>query len=238
MFKPLKTFGMNVIRLHQKVNSERWYYWADKIGVLIFQDAVQKYGGATSATVNPFMSDLTAMVTGPRASHPCIVQWETFNEGDCWNVFDVPSVVNYVRELDPVRPIDTDSGGGANDLHIGDVNDIHTYPYPGDPIPTPTQYAMIGEFGGIGAFVTGHEWVPGQCQTYLHVDTPQDEADTYVGMMKTISNTRQDISVSIYTQITDVERECDGFYNYDRTLKFTAAQVQSIFTANDDLIHK
>lgn len=45
------------------------------------------------------------------------------------------------------------------------------------------RYAMIGEFGGIGAFVSGKEWVPGQCGTYLHVDTPQDEADTYVNMV-------------------------------------------------------
>ena len=43
--------------------------------------------------------------------------------------------------------MDTDSGGGANNLHIGDVNDIHSYPYPGDPKPSQSQYAMIGEFG-------------------------------------------------------------------------------------------
>ena len=35
-------FGLNMIRLHQKVNPERWYYHADKIGVAIFQDMVQK----------------------------------------------------------------------------------------------------------------------------------------------------------------------------------------------------
>jgi len=183
------------------------------------------------------MADLTAMVSGPRANHPSIVQWETFNEGDCWNVFNVTYVVNYVRQLDPVRPIDTDSGGGANDYHIGDVNDIHTYPYPGDPLPLSNQYAMLGEFGGIGAFVSGHEWVPNQCQTYLAVATPQDEANTYVSMTQTIQNHRLDISASVYTQITDVERECDGFYNYDRTNKFTSAQTQSIFKANDALVH-
>ena len=37
------------------------------------------------------------------------------------------------RELDPTRLVDTDSGGGANNLAIGDVNDVHSYPYPGDP---------------------------------------------------------------------------------------------------------
>ena len=33
-------FGLNMIRLHQKVNPERWYYHADKLGVAVFQDMV------------------------------------------------------------------------------------------------------------------------------------------------------------------------------------------------------
>lgn len=74
-------FGLNMIRLHQKVNSERWYWTADKLGVIVWQDMPQKYGGATAATVAPFLSDLHALIQGPRANHPCIVQWETFNEG-------------------------------------------------------------------------------------------------------------------------------------------------------------
>jgi hypothetical protein len=45
------------------------------------------------------------------------------------------------------------------------------------------MYAMIGEFGGIGAFVSGKEWVPGECSTYLYVDTPAEEASTYINMV-------------------------------------------------------
>jgi len=44
--------------------------------------------------------------------------------------------------------------------------------------------------------------------------------------------------VSRFAQITDVERECDGFYNYDRSNKFTRAQQDSIINANQALIHK
>ena len=62
----------------------------------------------------------------------------------------VASIVELSRQLDPSRLVDTDSGGGANNLHIGDVNDIHSYPYPGDPKPSTSQYAMIGEFGVSG----------------------------------------------------------------------------------------
>lgn len=48
---------------------------------------------------------------------------------------------------------------------------------------------MVGEFGGIGVFIKGKEWVAGKCGTYLHVDTPQDAADTYVKMVHTSIST-------------------------------------------------
>jgi beta-galactosidase/beta-glucuronidase len=33
----VKLFGMNMVRLHQKVNPELWYYWADRLGIMVFQ---------------------------------------------------------------------------------------------------------------------------------------------------------------------------------------------------------
>jgi hypothetical protein len=152
----VKNFGLNMIRLHQKVNPERWYYVADRLGVAILQDAVQKYGGASNATREPFLSDLKNMIDG-RYNHPSIIQWEVFNEGDCVGVFpDVAAVVKWVQDYDPSRLVDTNSGGPGNDLHVGSVNDIHTYPWPGSPDTTATQWALVGEFGGIGSFTQVH----------------------------------------------------------------------------------
>lgn len=229
-----------MIRLHQKVNPERWYYFADKHGLAIFQDMPQKYGGANADTVPLFVKDLTAMIEG-RGNHPSIVQWDTFNEGDCWTVFntkpyDVEGIAQLAKKLDPTRLVDTDSGGGANNQHIADVNDIHAYPYPGDPQPSGTQYAMVGEFGGIGAFFKGKEWVPNQCHTYLHVDTSADEANKYVEMAKTLESRVDHVSASVYTQTTDLELECDGFLNYDRSNKFNDEQTKAISDANQAII--
>jgi hypothetical protein len=233
-------FGLNMIRLHQKVNPERWYYHADRKGLVIFQDMIQKYGGANNDTIPYFVEDLKAMIAG-RGNHPSIVQWTTFNEGDCWGVFktppyDVQGIVDLTKQLDPTRLVDTDSGGGANNLHIGDVNDIHSYPYPGDPQPSKTQYGMVGEFGGIGAFVSGKEWVPGKCHTYLHVDQVHDEAEKYIEMAKTIQDRVDHVSASVYTQTTDLELECDGFLNYDRSNKFSDADTKAIAAANEAII--
>ena len=234
-------YGLNMIRLHQKVNPERWYYHADRIGVVVFQDMVQKYHGATQETVPFFVEDMKLLIS-QRGNHPCIVQYETFNEGDCWSVFtqkpyDVSGIVALARQLDPTRLVDTDSGGLANDKHIGDVNDIHSYPYPGDPQPSGTQYAMVGEFGGIGAFVPGKEWKPASCHTYLHVETPADEAAAYIRMAATLESRVDHISASVYTQTTDVELECDGFLNYDRTSKFTEEDIKKVRAANQAIIN-
>mmetsp|Transcript_86267 Transcript_86267/g.252342 ORF Transcript_86267/g.252342 Transcript_86267/m.252342 type:complete len:642 (+) Transcript_86267:55-1980(+) len=235
-----KMFGLNMIRLHQKVNPERWYYFADVHGLAVLQDMPQKYTGASAKTIPYFVEDLKAMIIG-RGNHPCIVQWETFNEADCWSVFktppyDVPGITALAKSLDPTRLVDTDSGGGANNLHIMDVNDIHSYPNPGDPKPSATQYAMIGEFGGIGAFVSGKEWVPGKCHTYLKKDTPAEEASTYIEMAMTLKSRADHISASVYTQTTDLELECDGFLNYDRSNKFNTEQTKAIAAANEALI--
>ncbi len=205
--------GLTTARLHQKVNPERWYYHADAAGVLVLQDAVQKYGGATSATIAPFEAMMLAMIRS-RGNHPCIVQWTAFNEVDCWRVFNttnhtVADVVARASAADwQRRPVDTDSGGKANSLPVGSVNDIHTYPYPGLPLPSATRYAMVGEFGGIGAFVAEKEWVPAACHVWYHlnVKTPEDEAKAYVGMAETLRERIADgLAASIYTQASHLQ---------------------------------
>ena len=81
--------------------------------------------------------------------------------------FDPAAVVAWARENDPSRLLDTNSGGPANALGVGDVNDTHDYPWPlgpsakrPGPLPSSTQYAMLGEMGGMGSFTPGHVWAP------------------------------------------------------------------------------
>ena len=230
-------YGYNGVRLHQKVNPSRWYYYADTLGIMIFQDMIQKYGGATNETIPYFMQDLNSMIN-EKFNHPSILQWEIFNEGDCWQVFpNITFMVEYVRQLDNTRLVDTDSGGGANDYHFGDVNDIHDYPYPGDPKPyNNKQYGMIGEYGGLGAFIKGKEWVDNGCYAYKSLNTTQEFLNVYLSMTETILTNKGDISCVIYTQITDVEEECDGYLNYDRSAKWNQTQIEIVKQANQYMI--
>lgn len=239
----VKTFGLNMVRLHQKVNPDRWYYHADTVGVAVMQDAPQKYGAASAATIPYFVHDLVAMIEN-RANHPCIIQWEVFNENDCWQAFKTDpntpqGLTALVRKTDwQHRLVNTDTGGGANNApyNVGDVNSIHSYPYPSHPLPAPTKYAMQGEFGGIGYFMPGQEWVPGKCFAYQKSNTPADQVAVYVKMAQQLLAATGEVSASVYTQVTDLELECDGFLTYNRTNKFTAAGIKSIFDANQALI--
>ena len=61
---------------------------------------------------------------------------------------------------------------------------------------------------------TGKEWKPRSCHTYLHVNTPADEASTYVKMASTIQSRVDHVSAAVYTQTTDLELECDGDNSY------------------------
>merc|ERR1719384_556745 len=182
------------------------------------------------------------MIKG-RGSHPSIVQWTAFNEADCFKVFDtapydLAGITNLFKQLDPTRLVDTASGEWVPDAakNIGDVNDIHSYPQPGDPHPRHNMYAMVGEFGGIGAFIPGKEWVPKACFTYLPADTPSEQAGKYVEMALGLESRVDHISASVYTQTTDVELECDGFLTYDRSNKFSEADTNVIRDANQAII--
>ena len=57
-------------------------------------------------------------------------------------------------------------------------------------------------------------------------------------MAGTIASRTDHVSASVYTQTTDVELECDGFLNYDRTSKFSAADTAAIKKANEAIIAK
>ena len=73
-----KAFGLNAIRMHTKASSRRWYYHADRLGLFVLQDWVQKFEAEgtpsnATATVPLFLADAQALVAG-RGSHPSIVR--------------------------------------------------------------------------------------------------------------------------------------------------------------------
>lgn len=227
-----KALGFNAVRKHIKVERQRWYYWADHLGLIVWQDmpSCNSYtGNPNPPAVDPidFIAELTALVTNHWNS-PAVIMWDIFNEGqgeqgsgNGVGQTNTAYLVNLVKTLDPSRLVNQASGGSY--FGVGDVYDSHNYPDPGDPMSS-TQATVDGEFGGIAWHVNGHLWNPALAGTgYLLASSLDNFADLYDGYInEAISfkgNANGGLNAAIYTQITDVENECNGLMTYDRLVK-------------------
>jgi hypothetical protein len=216
-----KKFGFNVSRKHVKVEPDRWYYWCDKLGLMVWQDMPSiDLGGdtrLTDAQAAQFRTELTAMVDG-LYNHPSIIQWDIFNEQ--WGQHDTKPLTDWLTSYDPTRLVD--SASGFHDYHCGQVDDQHSYPGPGSPTPDDHRIAVLGEFGGITTEYPGHTW-DGTASTFGYGKTgdPSLLATKYPSLMLSVWPliSKPGLSASIYTQLTDVMQEENGLMTFDRIPK-------------------
>ena len=209
-----KKLGFNMVRKHVKVEPERWYYWTDKLGLLVWQD-MPAGDNRTPEAIEQFGHELDRMIAG-RGNHPSIITWVVFNEGWGEKTADVAGFVERVHKLDPSRLIDNASGW--TDQKVGDMIDMHHYPDPAMPKPEENRAAVLGEFGGLGLPIEGHMWK----QTtknwgYRKIDNQEHLTDAYVKMLgRSWALKDKGLSACVYTQTTDVETESNGLMTYDR----------------------
>ena len=210
----LKSAGFNVARKHVKIEPDRWYYWCDKLGLLVWQD-MPSGNNATLDGQREFETELLHMVKD-LYNHPSIVVWVLFNEG--WGEYNTQRLTQRLKALDPLRLVD-DASGWA-DAHVGDILDAHVYPGPSAPEPEPARALALGEFGGLGVVVEGHTWSTNHNWAYRMETNVQVLGQAYAGLMREVKslNSIQGLSATIYTQTTDVETELNGLLTYDREI--------------------
>jgi hypothetical protein len=219
-----KMLGCNMVRKHVKVEPRRWYYWADKLGLLVWQDFpspqdfAQKQGTADRTRpadqAAQIEKEMKAMVDTHR-NHPCIMMWVVFNEG--WGQYDTVRIANLFKTWDSTRLVDDSSGW--NDFGAGDVLDDHTYPWPKPVALQSNRASVLGEFGGAGFPIPGHIWNPNSQFSDEH-DLPNASAHLpfIIGRLATVKDlATKGLSAAVYTQLSDVENEVNGFLTYDRT---------------------
>jgi beta-galactosidase/beta-glucuronidase len=225
-----KQLGFNMARKHVKVEPDRWYYWCDRLGLLVWQDMPSGDKSAewrgpsgvdgkemkrTRESTEIYETELRTLIES-RYNHPSIVVWVPFNEG--WGQFDTVRILKLTKQLDPTRLVDGASGG--NHFPAGDILDHHQYPGPGAP-PAVTDRAMaLGEFGGLGLPVQGHTWQEEKNWGYRSFRNSVELTDNYVALLKKLHPMIEGsgLSAAIYTQTTDVEVEVNGLMTYDRAL--------------------
>lgn len=233
-----KRLGYNMARKHVKVEPDRWYYWCDKLGLLVWQDMPS---GDVNAPWDPVGGhDNTELTRSPESmdnynkewkaiidalhNHPSIVMWVPFNEA--WGQANTVAVTKWTMEYDPSRLVNCASGG--NDFPVGHVLDVHRYPGPFLPKITPDRAAVLGEYGGLGLPVEGHTWLEKGNWGYRSFESKEALADAYEQLAWQLpAMISKGLAAAIYTQTTDVEIEVNGLFTYDReVLKFDEKRMR------------
>ncbi|MGQ8335469.1 sugar-binding domain-containing protein [Sunxiuqinia sp. A32] len=228
----LKDMGFNMLRKHIKVEPWTYYYYADSLGLLIWQDMVSGFKTA-ERNEQHVKWDAESDWSRPKESadqvlyemkeeidqlkfFPSIVTWVIFNEG--WGQFETKKVVDWSMEYDPTRIIDGVSGW--TDRNCGNMYDVHQYPGPGmEPAAqNPGRVMVLGEFGGLGLPLKDHLWNPEMRNWgYRTYSSTPELIKEYAKLMYSLVPLKyKGLSAAVYTQTTDVEGEVNGLMTYDR----------------------
>ncbi len=247
----LKKLGFNMLRKHVKVESARYYYWCDKLGLMVWQDmpsamtadratGVRK-GSSTDVSfpaedAADFQRELKALMENLKNT-PSIIAWVPFNEG--WGEHDTNEILKMVKSLDASRLVDGPSGW--EDRGYGNMKDMHNYPGP-DMFPAmPERASVLGEFGGLGYPVEGHLWWTDKRNWgYRTYQTQAELEAAYEAVIQKLAPlVKSGLSAAVYTQTTDVEGEVNGLMTYDRKLlKFNAEKLAKLHRALIDSLEK
>lgn len=229
-----KELGFNMCRKHVKVEPARWYYWCDKLGLLVWQDMPSGDRSIgpddpdierSAASEEVYRREWQAIVEALRP-FPSIVAWVPFNEG--WGQFKTNEILEWTKELDPTRLVDGPSGWA--DRGGGHMHDMHRYPGPGMFPVEEDRASVLGEFGGLGLPVEGHTWVDKGNWGYRSFTTKEELAAAYEALVGQLPWLIGDgLAAAVYTQTTDVEVEVNGLLTYDReVLKFDAERLRRL----------
>lgn len=250
--------GFNGARLHQKVFEERFFYYADKLGYLVWAES-PSWGSDYNDDALPARNFLCewAEIINRDLNHPSIVAWTPLNETYLFqNAHNHRRLhrdaYHLCKMIDPTRPVNDASGY----IHfITDLWTVHTYEqdpallsrqltptgkdifrcYPNEESEYDGQPYLVDEFGGI-------KWDPEtQGDAKLAVEqnmaswgygnAPRSIEEFYSrlqGLVKAVLS-KKHIAGYCYTQLTDVEQEKNGIYFYNRDLKFDMNVVKKIF---------
>ena len=256
----MKDMGFNVLRKHVKVENRRWYYLCDRMGMLVMQDmpnggnrfsplvhqalplffnirtlkddAYARFGREKKLSRDMYMHELDEMLDS-LFNCVCIFAWVPFNEG--WGQFDSQFITDHIADYDSTRLID--SASGWHDQGCGDFNSRHVYFHAFHVPRKDSRILLLSEFGGYSYLEEGHsraEKVFGYRKYRDRVDLSRAISELYERDI--VENVPKGLSGCIYTQLSDVETECNGLLSADRKcIKVDKKKMKQI---NDRIIRR
>lgn len=261
----LKELGYNTIRKHIKIESERFYYHCDKIGMIVWQDMPNGGGDYNMVFVTylpnafnwfargvkdslyslfkrrdeegrrQYYNDLEGMVN-QLYNHPSIAVWVPFNEG--WGQFDANIATNKIRKLDSTRLVN--EACGWFDQNGGDMYSIHNYIRKLKVKPQSNRVVALTEYGGYSYPVENHV----ACEKefgYKSYKNAEELTENYKRLWEEeiYPNIKDGLCSAIYTQTSDIEEEINGVMTYDREIvKIKKEVVKALNQKLDDIFQK
>jgi beta-galactosidase/beta-glucuronidase len=242
-----KTFGFNGARKHQKVEDPRWLYWADRLGFLVWAE-MPNFHEHTAQAEQRLMDELASAIERDR-DHPCVVAWVPMNESFGFKrplpERVVATLLNRLytlaQQLDETRPVVSNDGWEHARTDLCTLHDYGTptdlrhryatlasalepsgrprppylpgYTYQGEPM-------LITEFGGIALEGSGGWGYGTTASGHELVDRYRELVDALMA--------EGPVEGFCYTQLTDIEQECNGLLTFDRRAKADAAIMRPI----------
>ncbi len=252
-----KQMGFNGCRKHEKIEAERWMYYADKEGFLVSLEMPSQYAYKAN---NAFVEEWIDAVKRD-FNHPSLFMYVPFNES--WGVRNIKNSKeqqDYVtgfyyltKSLDPSRIVISNDGWEQT---VTEVCTVHTYRHGNiddlerqqeyhkslhdlDTLLSPIhtvhdRHIYVGGYKYHGEPIIlsefgGVSYAP-QTQVgwgYTGVDNSED----YIKELKRIFKevyTSPHFAGFCYTQLTDVQQEINGFLSYERKLKIPLEVIKKI----------
>jgi hypothetical protein len=243
-----RAMGFNGVRKHQKIEDPRYLYWADRLGLLVWEEmpsAYRYHAGSVERLTKEWVD-----VVRRDAGHPSIVAWVPFNES--WGVPDLPdspaqrhyvrALYHLTKTLDPSRPV---IGNDGWESVAGDIVGIHDYD--SDPARIGTRYAEVdgvprmlererpgGRIILLNTIESDHRHGrpivlsefgglgfcpnPEGAWGYTWCDSAEDFGERFMDLLSVVRSLPS-LAGFCYTQFSDTYQEVNGLLYADRTPK-------------------
>jgi beta-galactosidase/beta-glucuronidase len=249
-----KQMGFNGVRKHQKIEDPRYLYWADKLGLLVWEEMPSAYR-FTRKAVRRTVREWTEAIERD-ASHPCIVIWVPFNES--WGVPDLTTVsaardavaalYHLTKTLDPTRLVIGNDGWESSAPDVIGMHDNHCDPrhlrarygpevkpqevvdrrWTGGRILTLDGYPHRGQPICLSEFggiaYKDPERYAGSEWGYQSAKDKEDFARMVTSLLE-VAGTTALFSGFCYTQFADTFQEANGLLYEDRTPKIPLERI-------------
>jgi hypothetical protein len=248
------SYGFNMDRKHAKIEDPRWYYWAAKLGLMVWQD--MPCTRTSTPESERWLSEQYSGVCHRHSNDIAIITYTLDNEtfgspglqhGDKKQRAFLEEQARIMRQIDQTRPI-IPQDGWAN--YGGHILTVHDYSASGEEMKA--RYTDI-ESGGpfIRNAGTSNEplMAPGEFYTgqpivmtefggllwnreesgigYAFVNAREDYLHKYEDMVQAIADMGF-WAGAIYTQAFNVQQEKNGLMDEDRNPLVTAEDIRDI----------